>query len=109
MNTGVEADLLLFTTILNEPTSGYVAWATNCFQDAASGRPIVGQINFNLAYLNVDNLNYESTVKVLIHEVMHILALSSGLYTSFIDANGLRYPAASLMADYKNAAGVVGK
>lgn len=69
----------------------------------------MGQINFNLAYLNVDNLNYESTVKVLIHEVMHILALSSGLYTSFIDANGLRYPAASLMADYKNAAGVVGK
>jgi hypothetical protein len=34
MTTGVEADLLLFTTILNEPTSGYVAWATNCFQDA---------------------------------------------------------------------------
>jgi predicted metallopeptidase len=69
----------------------------------------VGQINFNQAYLGVSNLNYEETVKTLIHEVMHILALSSGLYTSFIDQNGLRYPSASLIADYKNSAGVLGK
>ena len=34
VTTGVEADLLIFTTILNEPNDSYVAWATNCFQDA---------------------------------------------------------------------------
>jgi len=105
----VEADLLLFTTILNEPTSGYVAWATNCFQDAASGRPVVGQINFNLAYLKVDNLNYESTVKVLIHEVMHVLAFSSGLYSTYIDVNGLRYPSDQLIGNFNSTSGVQSK
>jgi hypothetical protein len=40
---------------------------------------------------------------------MHILAFSSGLYSSFIDASGLRYPSSALIADYLAPTGVVSK
>lgn len=52
MKVGVDADLIIYVTALNEPDETFLAWANSCLRDSVTGRPIAGQINFNLAFLD---------------------------------------------------------
>ena len=45
-------------TAKNEPTEGFVAWAMPCAMSATTGRPTIGHINFNLAYLELETLKF---------------------------------------------------
>lgn len=53
-------------------------------QDPNSNRPIVGQINFNLAFIDYSEYGVQAFAKVLIHEMMHVMAFSDSLYRSWI-------------------------
>lgn len=88
------ADLVLLLTA--NPTIGQVvAWACACQYDDLTGRPIVGQVNIGLAALMDSNL--DSNVRVVIHEILHVLAMSSQAFDYFLDDNGKSYPFQTVM------------
>jgi hypothetical protein len=68
---GLDADLIIYVTAKSEPASSFLAWATSCFLDSVTRRPIAGQVNFNLHYLKLNNTveSFESQVDVTLHEV----------------------------------------
>jgi hypothetical protein len=78
--TGVAADMVLFVTTENAYTN-FVAWARACKQLSSSGRPIVGQVNFNVNALS--GANFVSDLMVVLHETTHALGFSDSLYNSF--------------------------
>lgn len=106
--TGVDADLLILTTLSNNPGESFVAWAVYCYQDPKNLRPLIGQVNFNLNYLDTKDSNYDMTVKTVIHELTHVLAFSSSLYSSFLDANGKKYDFNSMIKKTTSKKGVAG-
>ncbi len=69
ITTGVDADLVIYVTASNEPAETFLAWATSCLRDSVTGRPVAGQINFNLAYLDYSASEFEGQVDTTLHEV----------------------------------------
>ncbi len=66
-----------------------LAWATSCGQDQY-GRPIAGTINFCPHAINgskPDGEEWPGTIATTIHELAHVLILSSSLFGSFVDEN----------------------
>jgi hypothetical protein len=88
--TGLDADLIIYVTASNEPSQGFIAWATSCLQDSVTRRPIAGQINFNLHYLKFEADKFEEQVDTTLHEITHILAFSGNLYRHFMKSFGSR-------------------
>jgi len=84
--TNVQADLIIFVTASNDDES-YVAWATACQLDQNSRRPNMGQVHINLKYLDVKFSQIYDVFGTVIHEVVHILGMSSSLYAHWIDAD----------------------
>jgi leishmanolysin len=78
--TGVAADMVFFITSENSLT-GFVAWSRACKQLASTGRPIVGQVNFNLNSMTGDN--FISDLMVVVHETTHALGFSDSLFGSY--------------------------
>jgi hypothetical protein len=78
--TGVAADMVLFITTENSYTN-FVAWARACKQLATTGRPVVGQVNFNLNSMKGNN--FVADLMVVLHETTHALGFSDSLYKSF--------------------------
>lgn len=101
----LEADIILFATAKNEPDQGYVAWATACFIDPRTNRPIGGQVNFNLAYIKTENSDFIGFSKVTLHEIFHVMGFSPGLYETFIDPTGRPYRESEVLGTYKNSVG----
>lgn len=100
------ADLILLLTA--NPTIGQVvAWACACQYDDLTGRPIIGQVNIGLAALTGPNLD-SNNVRVVIHEILHVLAMSSQAFDYFLDDNGKSYPFQTVMdADITQADGSI--
>ena len=48
------------------------------------------------------------TVKTVIHELTHVLAFSSSLYSSFLDVNGKKYDMNVMIKKTNSKTGVVG-
>ncbi len=46
-----------------------MAWASSCIRDKVTGRPIAGQINYNIPHISTDIDDFESQVDVTLHEV----------------------------------------
>jgi len=84
---GVSADLVLFITTSNDPSTNYVASAVFCSLSQENGRPLVGRLNYNLYYFEptTNDVNIESHVYTTIHEMIHALGFSSGLYSTYIN------------------------
>jgi hypothetical protein len=66
---GVDADLIIFVTASDEPEENFMAWASSCVRDRVTGRPIAGQINYNIPHISTDIDDFESQVDVTLHEV----------------------------------------
>jgi len=78
--TGVPADLVLIVTG-SYSDEGWVAFATSCSLLESTNRPIFGWINFNLGEVKpTTGANFESDVMTAMHEISHVLGISSDLY-----------------------------
>jgi hypothetical protein len=85
-NGTIQADLVLFVTAENSSAS-YIAWAQACSILASTGRPIFGQINFNLASFKIgsDKEFYRSLI-ISLHELTHVLGFSSAFFSKYPNA-----------------------
>lgn len=64
---GVDADLVIFLSVSNEPNTS-PSWASACISNFL-GRPIAGQININLPYLETKPSSFQNELDKLIHQV----------------------------------------
>jgi len=80
------ADLILYITAENDPFSGAVAWASPCFVDDETDRPVAAQVNLNLYYIANETI---STIgSTILHELLHVLGFDPDFFSSFIYQNG---------------------
>ena len=77
-----DADIIIFVMSSNEDES-WLAWAGACSLRGGSKRPIVGVTNINEKYIEYSKKDVEYFARTMIHEVMHILGFSNGLFTEF--------------------------
>lgn len=88
---GVEdVDLILYVTASQTTSCGSatVAYAGFCELDQITQRPIAGNINFCPGMLEEKFDLVGELLDVSVHEVFHILAFSTSLYSYFLDENG---------------------
>ena len=76
------ADLIIFFTVSND-LEAYLAFAAPCLLRSSNKRPIVGFININKNYVKYGKNETDSFIYTMIHEIIHILALSPSLYSHF--------------------------
>jgi len=77
------ADLYLYVTYTYDNTSNWVAWASSCQLSGINYRPIVGQVNLNLAHFDSSQAEYQTNV--VKHETTHVLAFNKALYSYWIN------------------------
>jgi len=78
------ADLILFVTGESSSES-WIAWAKSCKLLASTGRPFVGQINFNYQDLGAANANeFQADLIASMHEMTHVLGFSDSLYNHYV-------------------------
>ena len=53
--------------------------------DQVNGRPIIGQVNYNLNYLGLKPEEFEANLGTTLHEITHVLGFSSNGFTRFIN------------------------
>lgn len=83
-NISVAADLILFVTAT--PTDeDYLAWASACYLDVKTHRPVAGQININPNKTSQKYSDFLNQLRTFIHETTHILGFSSSLYSLYVD------------------------
>jgi leishmanolysin len=84
--TGVQADMVFFVTAENSYT-GFLAWSRACKLLSSTGRPVVGQINFNTNSLkpNGGDSAFTSDLMTVVHEMTHALGFSDSLFDNFIN------------------------
>lgn len=81
----INADLLLVITTEGTKDDSFVAYASPCQIHPYSGRPVVGRVNFNLAYLNTDFDVFFDQFGTIYHEITHVLGFSPSLFKYFIN------------------------
>ena len=88
--SGIEnVDLVVYVTATYEPDENYGAYALACVTDMLlNSRPVVGQINYNLAHLSLSKNSRWERLSTTLHEITHILGFSRYLYGSFVDEYG---------------------
>lgn len=102
--SGVNADLVIIATL---EETGYFkqerieAAAIHCTQNKFNGRPVLGFIQFQSDLL-FDKSTEEYMVWLALHEITHVLAFSSQLYTDFLDKNGKKFEYASMIIEEYN-------
>jgi hypothetical protein len=81
--TGVAADMVFFVTTENSFTN-FLAWSRACKLLSSNGRPVVGQINFNMHSMKGgSDADFQSDLMVVLHEMTHSLGFSNTLYDNF--------------------------
>jgi len=81
---GVAADMVFFVTAENSYT-GFLAWSRACKLLSSTGRPVVGQVNFNTHSLNPNGGDSAFTLDLMtvVHEMTHALGFSNSLFDNF--------------------------
>lgn len=89
LSDGIDADLLMIVDYEQDIYSSYLAYAASCLLDGdRNNRPVVGAITFNAYYLSLESEDWDTSVSVSIHEFIHLLGFSSGLFDFFVDEEG---------------------
>jgi hypothetical protein len=89
---GVTADLVVAVKAYDDKDDGAVAFASSCYFDPQTDRPVVGRIHFNLAMLEIDYkdpLTHAYNLYTAVHELTHVLGFSAGLYEQFRGPDGI--------------------
>jgi Leishmanolysin len=84
-NVEKDVDLILFFTVEDEPTNAFLAWAAACSMHRTTMRPVVGRVNFNLAFINDKKNLFFDNYSTTLHEIYHVLGFSMYMYQFFID------------------------
>lgn len=85
---GINTDLIIIPLMDNEGGSDLMAYAYPCAFDSTSNRPLMGVIGWsNSTDFGKKNYFQYHTMTAL-HEMTHIFAFNSDLYSMFIDING---------------------
>jgi len=84
-NVNLEADLILFVVSNPEKSSSTLASAIACFLHPDTGRPLIGRINLNPSALSLEPSAWKYQFMTAVHEMIHVLGLSSLLYEHFVD------------------------
>lgn len=107
--TGIaNSDLHLYFIYSNDPAQTYLVNAGWCDMYRASPivRPSFGRVNFNLLTMKItgkSNKQYESDVKVTIHELIHVLGFSYDSIRYWIDkTTNLVYPSATVSMNIRS-------
>eukprot|EP01017_Pseudomicrothorax_dubius_P032606 TRINITY_DN4285_c0_g1_i3.p1 TRINITY_DN4285_c0_g1~~TRINITY_DN4285_c0_g1_i3.p1 ORF type:complete len:358 (+),score=69.93 TRINITY_DN4285_c0_g1_i3:125-1198(+) len=91
VNSGIDADLIVFVSATEEQ-SDLIAWAAVCqFGQQFGNRPIAGQLNFIAKELTTDIYSYSSMITTAIHELFHIIVFSPDHFKHYIDQDGRPY------------------
>lgn len=77
--------ILLTASDYGETDLSYVAFSLVCKQDVVTGRPLLGQVNFNPGEIKLRN--FDSMFETTVHEVFHLLGFSALLFPQFLDEN----------------------
>ena len=86
------SDYHFFVSAVNDSTVSYLAWATFCMMDSTTGRPIMGQINYNIFYMtDLTSAGYIQSMDTTVHEMAHALVYSFGLFKMYRDPSGNIY------------------
>ena len=106
----IESDLLIFVTASDEPGQSFLAWAMACVQDSITRRPVIGQINYNIATNRIQVRSswsaYQDDLTTSMHELTHVLAFSSGLFDDYIDpSTNTLLPSSSVLVSSWNLNG----
>jgi len=90
LRNGVNADWIFIVETDN--ASDYVASTTTCSRASGSGRPIVGKVKISTKYVTptTNALSHEKNMICIMHEVVHALGFSKGLYSYWLNASGRR-------------------
>ncbi len=99
---GVEdQDIILYVTAQNTASCGQmtIAYAGWCEMDAYTKRPIAGNINFCPNMLKTADADFGEMLDTSVHEILHVLAFSDGLYQHFISAEGATMGYANVISD----------
>lgn len=84
--SGVQADidLLIFVSAEKNQTARYIGRAFPCCLSPVDGRPTIGYMGFNTAFMALVESSFEYYTRVAMHELMHILALNPDLFPHFV-------------------------
>ena len=85
-NTNADFVLLLATD--DTGNDGTLAYATACYLERGTNRPIVGLAVFNPYYLDPGKGKLDNDVATYVHEVLHALVFSSQLWKKFPKVDG---------------------
>jgi len=88
LKSGVNADWVLLVETDN--SSDYVASTSTCAKASGTKRPIVGKTVISSKYVSPtsDALLHEKNMICIMHEVVHALGFSKGLYSSWLTSSG---------------------
>ena len=81
------SDIHIFVLYDVNPDSGVLANAIHCQMDHTLKRVNYGRIRVNMGRVgkNYSNKGFEEDINLVIHEMLHILGFSPGLYSKFIN------------------------
>jgi len=84
-SSGVQADLVFMVTG-ERSSQSWLAWAKPC-SSLSNGRPIFGQINFNLNDMAASSSDskFEADLMVVMHEMTHVLGVSQSLFGKYVN------------------------
>jgi len=90
-NDGYETDLVLFVSVIEDPSDSYTAHSWICTMDGRTNRPIAGVIEFNMKYLQLDTTDptFEMELATTMHEIIHVLGFDSSIYDRYINPSTL--------------------
>jgi len=88
LKSGVNADWIFVVEIVS--SSDYVASTSTCAKASGTKRPIVGKtvISTNYVSATTNVLTHEKNMICIMHEVVHGLGFSKGLYASWLTSSG---------------------
>lgn len=78
----LDTDLLIFVKMENSEEN-FTAYAGACLLESIQRRPVVGRIVINSRFLSITPEHIDRLYDTLVHEVVHILGFSRGLYQYF--------------------------
>jgi len=79
---GVNADMVFFVTTESSYTN-FLAWSRACKLLSSTGRPVVGQVNFNTN--SMTEVSFTSDLMTVVHEMTHALGFSNSLFGNFVN------------------------
>jgi len=91
LKTGALTDFFVMVTSTSDTVSNWVASAGACSLSAATRRPIIARMMFNLVYTKAaagDVLTHERNMYLTMHEMMHALGFAGSSFQYFVNENG---------------------